>query len=167
MANMQNNFYSKPNPNINNNNPNKNKENQIPNFYDANCINNESINLINSYINKNNSIDDISKSKLKFLNHKNIIINDKYIKDKNFVLNNKYNDNMPDSSITNNIPNNNYPNFSMVENNMKNDNIILDKNIPNIIGEERYQEKSRYPIYKSTNLLDDNSFIPSEFDDNN
>ena len=167
MANMQNNFYSKPNPNINNNNPNKNKENQIPNFYDANCINNESINLINSYINKNNSIDDISKSKLKFLNHKNIIINDKYIKDKNFVLNNKYNDNMPGSSITNNIPNNNYPNFSMVENNMKNDNIILDKNIPNIIGEERYQEKARYPIYKSTNLLDDNSFIPSEFDDNN
>ena len=35
-------------------------------------------------------------------------------------------------------------------------------NIPNIIGEEMNQEKARYPIFQSTNLLDNNSFLPSE-----
>ena len=171
--NMQNNYYSKPIPNSNNIN-NKNKENQIPNFYDVNCINNESINNITSYINNNNSINNLSKSKIQLLNHKNIIINDKYINDKNFLLNNNFNNNnILDSSksrfnINNqDLQDNNYPNFSVFENSMKNDNIILDKNVPNIIGEERYQEKARYPLYQSTNLLNENTFTPSEFDDNN
>ena len=174
MQNMQNNYYSKPNSNTNNINNinNKNKENQIPNFYDENCINNESINNITTYINNNNSLNNISKSKIQLLNN-NIIINDKYINDKNFLYNNNYNNNMPDSSknrlnINNqDLKDNNYPNFSLYEKSMNNDNIILDKNVPNIIGEERYQEKARYPLYQSTNLLNENTFTPCEFDDNN
>ena len=65
------------------------------------------------------------------------------------------------------LKDNNYPNFSLYEKSMNNDNIILDKNVPNIIGEERYQEKARYPLYQSTNLLNENTFTPCEFDDNN
>ena len=171
MQNMQNNYYSKPIPNNINN---KNNGNQIPYFYDTNCINNESINNITTYINNNNSINNLSKSKLQLLNHKNIIVNDKHINDNNFLYNNNnFNNNIPDSSksklnINNqDLPDNNYPNFSVFEKSMKNDNIILDKNVPNIIGEERYQEKARYPLYQSTNLLNDNTFTPSEFDDNN
>ena len=175
MQNMQNNYYSKPNSNTNNINNinNKNKENQIPNFYDENCINNESINNITTYINNNNSLNNISKSKIQLLNHNNIIINDKYINDKNFLYNNNYNNNIPESSknrlnINNqDLKDNNYPNFSLYEKSMNNDNIILDKNVPNIIGEERYQEKARYPLYQSTNLLNENTFTPCEFDDNN
>ena len=170
--NMQNNFYSKPMPKSNNDFT-KNNKNQISNFYDKNSINNESINNITSYINNNNEINNFSKSKIELLNHKNIIANDKYIINKNFLNNNNFNNKIPDSTenrynINNqDLPNNNYPNFSMLENNMKNDNIILNRNVPNIIGEERYQEKARYPIYQSTNLLNDNTFTPREFDDNN
>ena len=39
---------------------------------------------------------------------------------------------------------------------------IFDKNVPNIIGEEINQEKARYPIFQSANLLEDNSFMPTE-----
>ena len=173
IQNNQNNYYSKPIPNINNIN-NSNKENKIPNFYDINSINNESINNISFYLNNNNnnnSINDISKSKLNLLNHKNIIINNKYINNKSIKYNNNIIENTPDlpnkskvdmSNIS--LPNNNYPNYSLFE---KNNNMIINKNVPNIIGEEIYQEEAKYPIYQSTNLLNQNSFTPSEFHTNN
>ena len=155
--NQINNFYSKPIPNNGNNNQNK-KDNKIPYFYDTNSINNESINNISYYLNNNiNSINDISKAKNNLLNHKNIIINNKYINNKN-ILENNINNNLPN----NNLPNNNYPSYSSFEKNM-----LLDKNKPNIIGEEIFQEEEKYPIYQSNNLLNENSFTPKEFDTNN
>jgi len=155
--NQINQFYSKPIPNNEINNRNK-KDNKIPYFYDINSINNESINNISYYLNNNiNTINDITKAKNNLLNHKNIIINNKYINNKN-ILENNPNNNVPN----NNLPNNNYPSYSSFEKNM-----LLDKNKPNIIGEEIFQEEEKYPIYQSNNLLNENSFTPKEFDANN
>ena len=133
--------------------------NQIPNFYEINSINNESVNNISFYLNNNNnnnSINNIPKTKNNLLNHKNIIINNNYINNKNII------ESKLDLKNNSNIPNNNYPNFSSFEKNM-----IIDKNVPNIIGEEIYQEKAKYPIYQSINLLNENSFTPKEFENNN
>ena len=177
IQNIQSNIYSKPINNQNINNKRKNeKENQIPNYYDINSINNESVNNISLYMNKNNnennSINNISKIKCNLLNHENIIINNKYINNKNLIFNSKNIisgetpclQNKNNNDINNsNFQNNNYPNYSMLEKNINNNNIYMDKNTPNIIGEELYQEKDRYPIYQSTNLLNENIFTPSEF----
>ena len=162
--NQINNFYSKPMPNININNQNK-KDNKIPYFYGTNSINDESINNISYYLNNNNinSIRDIPKTKNNLLNHKNIIINNKYINNKNIIENNPNSVNKSELiKNNNNPPNNNYPNYSSFEKNM-----IIDKNIPNIIGEEIFQEEGKYPIYQSINLLNENSFTPKEYDSNN
>ena len=172
--------------------------NNIPNYYDINSINNESVNNITFYLNNNNSsINNSSKTgrKNSILNHDNIIVNNKYINEKNFLIyNDKKENNVLKNDNMNNInrnekdislmntpgyasklnisrPNNVYPNYSSIfnnnENNISNNDIIMnreiiDKNIPNIIGEEMNQEKARYPIFQSTNLLDNNSFLPSE-----
>ena len=192
-------------PNLNQNqnqnqNLTNNDTNNIPNYYDINSINNESVNNITFYLNNNNSINmsrlnsDLKK-KNSLLNHNNIIVNTKYINDKNFI----YNDNKDkDLNLENNMnskenismistsgysnklndskPNNVYPNFNSFfgneENNNSNNDIlinkeIIDKNVPNIIGEEINQEKARYPIYESANLLDNNSFIPSQAHETN
>ena len=149
--------------------------------------NNNSINMsrLNSDLKKKNSL----------LNHNNIIVNTKYINDKNFIYNDNkdkdlnlennmntkenismistpgYSNNLNDSK-SNNV----YPNFNSFfgneENNNSNNDIlinkeIIDKNVPNIIGEEINQEKARYPIYESANLLDNNSFIPSQAHETN
>ena len=171
--NKQNNFYSKPNQELNNGNKSK-INNQIPIFYDINSINNESINNISFYLNNNNnnnnSINDISRIKNNLLNHENIIINDKYINHKEIMINN--NNIISDSpdlinknikNINNkNLPNNDYPNYSLFEKNM-----IFNKNIPNIVGQEIFQEKDIFPNFQSTNLLNENTFLPSEYNTNN
>ena len=128
--------------------------------------------------------------KKNLLNHENIIVNNKYINDKNFLVSNEEKENNNNINSNNNIPsmnkpgfpnklntnlsNNAYPSFnnhfSKEENNMpniSNNNIIInrivnDKNIPNIIGEEIEQVKARYPIYQSSNLLENSYFAPSE-----
>ena len=149
--NYQNNLYSKPINNPNNNN------NKIPNFYDINSINNESVNNISYYSNNNmNSLSNISKVKNNLLNHKNIIINEKYINNNIFIENNPELINKSKIEINNN---NNYPNYNEFEKNK----IILDKNVPNIIGKENYQVGEKNSLHQSTNLLNDNSFIPKEF----
>ena len=131
------------------------------------------------------------KKKNSLLKHENIIVNDKYINDKNFIINNdnkeknifQKENNINNININENTPinlnnrndniNNEYPDFNKAFNNKENnisinDNDLImnkeifDKNVPNIIGEEINQEKARYPIYQSTNLLEDNSFMPTE-----
>ena len=166
-SNNQNNLskiISKPlssnNKNININvSQNIKNENKIPYFYDINSINNESINNISFYLNNNNnninenSINEISNPK-NLINHKNIIINHKYINNKNII-----------SNMNNNINNKNkYPNFSSLEKNKENNinNNYFDKNVPDIIGEDLYQEKAKYPIYESINLPNENSFMPTQ-----
>ena len=161
----------------------KNNNNNIPYYYDINSINNESINNITFYLNNNNSIDSYSKinndfkRKNSLLNHENIIVNNKYINNNNFFIyndkkeqnDNKKNLNDNANKLNMNGSNNKYPSFNNTFQNDDNVNSIvnreiIDKNVPNIIGEEINQEKARYPIYQSQNLLDDNSFLPSEFE---
>ena len=125
------------------------------------------------------------------LNHENIIVNKKYINEKNVQIyndkkekNNMNNKNSTEKNISlmntpgisnnlsmNNNPNNAYPNYSSIfgnnENNNTNNEIlmnreIIDKNVPNIIGEEINQEKAKYPIFQSVNLLENDSFLPVE-----
>ena len=159
--NQTNNIYSKPMYNTNNNN-----NNQIPNYYDINSINNESVNNISFYLNNNNnninSINNISKMQKSLLNHENIIINNKYINKNNLKINNNNIINSNPDKINNNLPNNAYPNYSVFEKNM-----IMEKNIPNIVGEEIYQEQGKYPIYQPTNVGNNNEFSPSDFNTKN
>ena len=159
-------------PNYNDNNI---SNNNILNYYDINSINNESVNNITFYLNNNNSIDSISKisndykRKNSLLKHENIIVNDKYINTNNVFI---YNDKKEKNDLNGNnalLPNNNYPSFNNTFRNEENNNSIInreiiDKNMPNIIGEEINQEKARYPIYQSQNLLNDNSFLPTEYE---
>ena len=128
----------------------------------------------------------------KYINDKNFLIyNDK--KDKNNLnqINNNINKinlnnnplymNIPgvNNKLVANVPNNKYPSFNEyfgndknINNNNSNTDILMDKeindkNVPNIIGEEINQEKAKYPIYQSTNLLNDNSFLPKEVEEKN
>ena len=179
-----------PNLNQNNNNniPNYYDINSINNesvnnitFYLNNNNSIDNISRLNSELKKKNSL----------LNHDNIIVNTKYINDKNFLIYNdkkdkdlnldKNNMNSKENismiskpgfsnQLNNSRINNAYPNYNSVfgneENNISNNDILInreinDKNVPNIIGEEINQEKARYPIYESTNILDNNSFAPS------
>lgn len=119
----------------------------------------------------------------KYINEKNFLIQNEKKENNNSKSENmnNINRNQKDISLMNttdyvnnlNIsgPNNAYPNYSSIfgnnENNISNNDVIMnreiiDKNIPNIIGEEMNQEKARYPIFQSTNLLDNNSFLPVE-----
>ena len=170
--------------NKNNNIPNYYDINSINNesinnitFYLNNC-NNNSLDI---------SSNNVSKRKNSLLNHENIIVNNKYINDnniftcndnkENLIFKNENNNNnikinsQGNISIYNNI-NNVYPNYNSVfgekRNNISmNDNDIIinkeiiDKNVPNIIGEEMNQEKARYPIFQSTNL-EESYFMPTE-----
>lgn len=208
-SNNNNNMIPKPTKN-NPYNSNKNKNNNIPNYYDINSINNESVNNITFYLNNNNSFNSMSKANNDFnkqksiLDHENIIVNEKYINDKNFLIYNDKKDknninqtnnninkinlnnnplymNIPgvNNKLVANVQNNKYPSFNeyfgndnnIINNNSNNDILmdkeINDKNVPNIIGEEINQEKAKYPIYQSTNLLNDNSFLPKEVTEKN
>ncbi len=165
------NGISNNNNNINNNKidkpmkSNSNKNNIQNYYYDINSINKESVNNITFYLNNsNNSLNNTSKmndGQKSLLLHDNIIVNDKYIKNENILNNNKNNINQNGSSNNNN---NVYPSFND-DNGINGD--IFNRNVPNIIGEEMNQEKARYPIFQSMNVLDNNAFLPSKFEDKN
>lgn len=167
-------------------NRNESDNNQIYKYYnDINCINNNSISNISFYMNnKNNSSNSNTNSnfdkKASILNHENIIINDNYLKNIEYqfynadkgknVINN--NESINDKNVNISIPRNNYPNFSQFVNNDNKNEIITNreinnKNIPNIVGEESYQEKQYYPLYQSKCLNELNSFSPVGIDNNN
>ena len=123
------------------------------------------MNNITFYLNNsNNSLNNTSKmndGQKSLLLHDNIIVNDKYIKNENILNNNKNNINQNGSSNNNN---NVYPSFNN-DNGINGD--IFNRNVPDIIGEEMNQEKARYPIFQSMNVLDNNAFLPSKFEDKN
>ena len=181
--------FSQNKNNNNNNIPNFYDINSINNesvnnitFY-LNNNNNNSLDI--------SKVNNVYKKKNSLLKHENIIVNDKYINNKNFLINNdnkeknifQKENNINNININENTPinlnnrnhniNNEYPDFNKAFNNKENnisinDNDIImnkeifDKNVPNIIGEEINQEKARYPIFQSANLLEDNSFMPTE-----